>query len=228
MIARLILVAVMAGALAGMVATTVQTLRLVPLILEAEAYEQAEAGERSGSEHLGAEDLLPTTGLKRFLFTTLSNTLTGVAFGLLLSAAMVLRGTPVDWRSGALWGLAGFAAFSLAPSLGLPPELPGSRAAELGSRQFWWLGTAAATAVGLAVIVFSRRPLLAILGGLLLLIPHLWGAPHPEGIGGSAPPELAASFAVLSLAGAAAFWLLLGTTIGLLLGRGDHRQFRRT
>jgi adenosylcobinamide kinase/adenosylcobinamide-phosphate guanylyltransferase len=48
------------------------------------------------------------------------------------------------------WGLAGFAVFTLAPGLGLPPELPAMPAADLLARQVWWIGTAAATAIGLA------------------------------------------------------------------------------
>ena len=69
---------------------------------------------------------------------------------------------PIGWREGLLWGLGGFAVFMLAPSLGLPPELPGMPAAELGPRQVWWLLTAAATAAGLALLAFRRD---ARLGG---------------------------------------------------------------
>ena len=30
----------------------------------------------------------------------------------------------LSWRQGLFWGFAGFAVFTLAPGLGLPPELP--------------------------------------------------------------------------------------------------------
>lgn len=40
---------------------------------------------------------------------------------------------------GLLWGLAGCATFVLAPTLGLPPELPGTAAADLTLRQTWWI-----------------------------------------------------------------------------------------
>ena len=60
--------------------------------------------------------------------------------------------------------MAGFAVFMLAPSLGLPPELPGMPAAELGPRQVWWLLTAAATAAGLALLAFRRTPVWAVGG----------------------------------------------------------------
>ena len=67
------------------------------------------------------------------------------------------------------WGLAGFAAFTLAPNLGLPPELPAMPAADLLARQAWWIGTVVATAAGLALIVFGRSPWFAVLGIALLL-----------------------------------------------------------
>ena len=40
-------------------------------------------------------------------------------------------GGVTGWRAGLLWGFAGFAVFTLAPGLGLPPELPAMPAAEL-------------------------------------------------------------------------------------------------
>ena len=45
-----------------------------------------------------------------------------------------------------MWGLAGFAVFTIAPGLGLPPELPGVPAAPLLSRQIWWVTAVLATA----------------------------------------------------------------------------------
>ena len=55
------------------------------------------------------------------------------------------------------WGFAGFAVFTLAPGLGLPPELPAMPAADLGDRQIWWTATVLATAVGLALIAFRGK-----------------------------------------------------------------------
>ena len=57
--------------------------------------------------------------------------ISGVAFALLLTAIYaLLRPGQLhpDARTGAGWGLAGYAAFSPAPALGLPPELPGMAA----------------------------------------------------------------------------------------------------
>ena len=74
----------------------------------------------------------------------LANLVTAIGFGLLLVAASEFAGGIAGWRQGLLWGLAGFAAFTLAPGLGLPPELPAMPAAELVPRQAWWIATVAA------------------------------------------------------------------------------------
>src|SRR5262249_38283050 len=106
-----------------------------------------------------------------------------------------------------------------APAIGLPPELPGMSAADLAARQQWWLLTAAATAAGLGLIVFANPIALRVAGAVLILAPHLIGAPAaPHGAGG-VPAELAAAFATASLATAAAFWLLLGSVSGWLYRR---------
>ena len=49
-----------------------------------------------------------------------------------------------------------FAAFGLAPALGLPPELPGAFAASLRERQLWWLLAASGAAAGLLLLAFKR------------------------------------------------------------------------
>lgn len=123
----------------------------------------------------------------------------------------------MDVRRGLVWGAAGYLAFSLAPALLLPPELPGGISAGLASRQAWWLGTAAATAGGLALIAFAPMPL-AKLGGLcLVVLPHVIGPHHP--VGGTAPPELQTEFTVASLAATAVFWIVLGAASGWLYQR---------
>ncbi len=135
---------------------------------------------------------------------------------------MALRGEPTNATLGVLWGAGGYVAFSLAPSLGLPPELPGTFTADLAARQLWWLGTAVASACGLALLVLARSTPLKLLGGFSLALPHLIGAPHPPAIGGAVPPELAAEFAAVSLATPALFWVALGALCGGLYAR--HRR----
>ena len=76
----------------------------------------------------------PADGFERSAFTALANVVTAIGFALLLVTASELSGGLTGWRQGVFWGLAGFAVFTLAPGLGLPPELPGMPAADLGRR----------------------------------------------------------------------------------------------
>lgn len=216
----IMLAALLAAFIAGLTVFAVQSVRVVPLIIAAEAYEEAAPPptESAGHSH-EAEAWEPEEGFERQAYTALADVLVAFGFALVLTGLFALRGRPVDARQGLLWGAAGFAVFALAPALGLPPELPGTQAAALGLRQFWWLGTVLATAGGLALVVFQRTPMWRIAGVALLALPHLIGAPHPHEHGGSAPAELAAQFIVASLVTSAIFWAVLGSSAGWLYGR---------
>src|SRR4051812_49301540 len=145
--------AALAGLIVGALVTAAQHLGTVPLILQAEGYErQAEPSGNSRDlvkqEAAAAHDHAgtawePADGLERITYTTLFNVVEWIGFGLLLAGAFVLLGRSITWREGFLWGLGGFAAFVIAPGLGLPPELPGAPAAALLERQFWWAATVA-------------------------------------------------------------------------------------
>lgn len=209
---HLLLVGVLAGLVAGAATTAVQLVAVVPLILAAEVLEHEHDADAA---HTAAARSQP--GLKRHAYTLLFNILAGVGFGLLLAAAYNLRGA-VNWRSGLLWGLAGFATVYLAPSLGLPPNPPGADLAELGARQAWWLGTAAATGLGLALLVFARPGWVKALGIAAVLLPHLIGAPQSPARF-TPPHELARSFVVWSALAALTFWLALGGVSGWLFER---------
>lgn len=228
---RILTAGLVAGLLAGTVITAAQMLQVTPLILAAETYEQAaghhqhqhEQGTPASAHHAeGSDGWAPEDGLERAAFTWLANVLTGAGFGLLLAAAMGFAGRPVEWRRGMLWGVAGYGAFAVAPALGLPPELPGMVAADLPARQMWWLMAAGGTAAGLALMVFARRGLrrpLQLAGLVLILLPHLFGAPHAAIEQGPVPAELAARFAVASLAASALFWVVLGAAVGHFMSR---------
>jgi cobalt transporter subunit CbtA len=149
------------------------------------------------------------------LFTALANVSLAVGFGLLLGAAICLRDAVGGWRTGVLWGLAGYTVFFIAPSLGLPPEVPGTAAAPLADRQIWWLMTVLMTAGGGALLIFARNRKLKLLGALLIGIPHLIGAPQPQIDGGAAPAELARAFIYATAIANAFFWLVLGGLVGL-------------
>jgi cobalt transporter subunit CbtA len=228
MFRRIFATALGAGVAVGLLIAALQHVALVPLILEAEKYEGGAAHEHKhalrmplvGAAHAAAA-AVPAEAPSpwRAVLTTVATTLTSIGFALLLSGAFAVSGREVDTREGLLWGLAGFAAFALAPAFGLPPELPGSVAADLLPRQVWWVGTVAATTLGLALLVFGARTWTLPLGIALLVAPHLIGAPHPAEGAGSVPPELAAAFAARSLVVNAVLWALLGLATGWLYAR---------
>ncbi len=171
---------------------------------EAAAQEAGVAGEEE------EEEWGPADGFERTFYTVLANLVIGFGVSLMLLSLMVLRGGPIDVWSGLLWGVAAFFAVSLLPSLGLPPELPGTPAAEIGSRQAWWLATAIASAGGLALIVFGRQWWWLALGAVLIVAPHVIGAPEPPSHDVSYPGALAGEFVIASLVVSAAMWAVAG------------------
>jgi cobalt transporter subunit CbtA len=228
MFRRLLMIALMAGACAGLVTSALQMAKVWPLILAAETYEAAPApaaGQApAATAHDHAADWEPAAGFERVGYSVLFNLLAGIGFALLLNGAITLyqalqSDARIDPRSGLLWGLAGFACFALAPAMGLPPELPGMPAADLTLRQGWWVATAAATALGLALMSFAPARVLKGMGLLILLAPHLVGAPQPDDHHSDVPAGMAAEFAIASLATAAVFWLVLGGLSGWLQRR---------
>ena len=219
MIARIARAALVAGALAGILAWAALQSRAVPILAEAERYEQAAPGAAGHAAHAAGD--AHASGWRRHALTFLSTVIIGVGYGFLLVGAIVLSGRPVDARQGALWGLGGFVAFAAAPALGLPPELPGMAAADLGARQIWWLATAAASAGGLALIAFAPAWWAKAAGAALLLLPHLVGAPRVPPESSHLPAELAAEFAVVSLLVSAVFWVALGALSGYLLAKSE-------
>jgi cobalt transporter subunit CbtA len=215
------------GLLAALLLTLLQSFWVAPLILQAETYEKAPAAhahehaEGAMAGHVHDEQAWePEDGWQRVLSTTGGNLVVAVGFSLILAALYTLR-TPNSIRQGALWGLAGYAVFVLAPTLGLPPELPGTAAADLTQRQIWWASTAASTAVGLALIVFARHGLLKVLGAVILVIPHIVGAPQPAVHSALAPEALEAQFKIASQLTNAVFWIAMGLISAWLFRRHD-------
>lgn len=220
-------VAVLSGLAAGVVMTALQTVFTVPLILEAETYEMASSAadhthaddDGADAAHSHDEAWAPEDGFERFVYTALANIVAGVGFALLLVGLSEFAGGIGNWLSGIHWGLAGFAAFTLAPGLGLPPELPGMPAADLLARQSWWLLCVAATGAGLAGILLGRTPALAAVGVALLVLPHVVGAPMPEDHGSDVPADLHHRFVVAVTMTNLLFWVALGTAVALIRPR---------
>jgi cobalt transporter subunit CbtA len=224
MITRVLYAAIFAGLLAGLVVSAVHFARLVPLIVEAETYEVAAPHEdAAGTTAHGHEPAAPEEGrLSRDALTLAANLIAGMGFALLLTAAILVSGRTISAREGAVWGLGGFLAVSVAPALGLAPELPGMPAGDLFARQVWWVATVAASAAGGGLIVFAGNSALKAAGIILIALPHIIGAPQPEGHASEVPAGLAAAFAAASIGASAVFWLVLGTATGWLLGKGER------
>ena len=231
---RLVATAVAAGLLAGLALTAVQRVQVTPLIAQAETYEEAQgaaaaplaaqahehAHEEQQAQHQQQQEQhqhagwKPENGVERTLFTVLANATMGVGYGLLLCAAMLMRGARPSWRQGLLWSAAGYVVFFVAPSLGLPPELPGTLAAPVSARQAWWICTAFSTAVAIGALAWSRNVWFKVGAVALLLVPHLVGAPQPPVHSMAAPAELVGSFIIATALANAVFWLALGGLTG--------------
>jgi cobalt transporter subunit CbtA len=241
---NVVFVAALAGLVAGVVLTALQILFTDPLILQAEVYEQA--GEAPAHEHAivpqqpAAQNMStmamapaaaaeehehdagawqPADGFERYSFTVLANLVTGIGFALILVAASEFAGGIAGWRNGLVWGLAGFAVFTMAPGLGLQPELPAMPAADLTARQIWWWSTVLATAAGLALIAFRRSMPFAALGLALIVAPHLVGAPQPVSYETAIPQGLHHQFVVAVTVTNLVFWAVLGAAAGAFRSR---------
>ena len=162
------------------------------------------------------EEWGPADGIERTAYTVLANLVVGFAVSLMLLGGMAIKGDPIDARRGLFWGVAGFAAVSLLPALGLPPELPGTPAADIYDRQLWWLGAAAASAAGIGLLAFGRNWGLLLAGVVLLVAPHVIGAPAPPSHDVSYPGALAGEFVVASMVVSAVLWSVSGLAAGWL------------
>ncbi len=229
----ILLSALLSGIVAGFALTGLQTLKVYPLIFAAEVFEnagQSESGhahdqvdKETAADHYADDEWAPADGAERLLYSLLANVLLGVALGLVLAAIFALRGV-VDWRQGVIWGLAGFVAVHLAPAFGLPPELPGMPAGDLLARQTWWFATALLTAGGMALIFLGTAMIWRLVGTAMIVLPHIYGAPHPATMESGVPATLAADFATASLATNLVFWAILGILAAIAmarLSRGD-------
>jgi cobalt transporter subunit CbtA len=231
MLTRVLSVGLLAGLLAGLLVAVLQQVTTTPLILAAETYEQQgeaapapQHGHHAAGDHTHGDGWKPGEGFPRFFYTAITTIAAAVGISFLLIAVMIFAGEPIDEHRALGWAIAGFVACGLAPAAGLAPELPGSAAGDLVGRQIWWAGTAAATAIGLWAFLRSDRLALRLGAVVLLLLPHLIGAPHPHAFESKVPAELAAQFAVLSLMVQALMWAFVGLAIGALWPKFSPRS----
>ncbi|RUV70027.1 MAG: cobalt transporter [Mesorhizobium sp.] len=240
---NVVFIAAIAGLVAGVVLACMQAYATVPLILKAEVYEQAGGGHTHDHAAASAanagdtnamtsaapapaeaaapeeEGWTPADGFERFAFNVVANVVTGIGFALILVAASEFAGGIGNWRQGLFWGFAGFAVFTLAPNLGLPPELPAMPAADLTQRQIWWTATVMATAAGLGLLAFRKSLPLALIAVALIVAPHIVGAPQPDSFESPIPEGLHHQFVVAVTLTNLVFWLVLGAIVGVVRGR---------
>ncbi len=228
----IVFASVIVGLIVGSAITVVQFFGTIQLISQAEVFEKAgDSAHHHGAEHSSGPTEThqheeggwePQDGIERLSFTLAANVLTSIGYSLVLIGLISLRGTTVTWREGLLWGLAAFASVMLAPMLGLPPELPGTPSAPLDARQIWWVGTALATATGIALFAFNRTGWALIPAIALIAAPHIVGAPSaPVGEHGLAPAELEQRFIAAAVITSFVFWVMLGS-----LGAAIHHRLR--
>jgi cobalt transporter subunit CbtA len=170
----------------------------------------------AGGHHHDANEWKPEDGWQRTLFTFGANLLMGVGYAFVLVAVYLLWREPRNLLGSTLYGVAGFLVFFAAPGLGLPPELPGTAAAELSVRQEWWAMTAVATAVGLFLMFSQKSWLMRIVGIAIVIAPHFVPAPQPAVESSLAPAELQSQFRVATTVANALFWVALGVASGAM------------
>lgn len=229
---RIFFAAVLAGLAAGLAMSALQQWKVAPLILAAEVYETAEPA--AAHEHAAATTDVagaaasvaapahehdetawaPQDGFERTAYTVLADVLGSLGFALILVAVSVLFKLEITLANGVVWGLCGWIVFHLAPAFGLPPELPGMPAADLGARQLWWWSTAVATAAAFLLVAKLRNPAAIAIAAVLILLPHIIGAPAQPEEASAVPAHLATAFAASALTVSAVFWLLVGPLIG--------------
>lgn len=250
---RIVLCALLVGALAGGLLTAVMQWQVSPIIAAAEVFERAAEAPATlshahagGASHVhadgGADTAVwqPADGKERLLWTLAANIASGVGFSLVLLPLMALwdarHAVPrVNAVRGLCCGLAGYVSFFVVPALGIVPEIPGAEANGLAGRQGWWLLAAGCAASAFAVPAFLRHRWRWLALGLLAL-PFIVGAPPRVGDSFAGfPPEIAADmrrlatdFIAASALAMAAYWLALGAAGGFAVRRWLRAAFLTT
>jgi len=243
MFRRLILSAVFVGILSGVIFSAAQHFTITPILLASEVFEQDEPGEAHQHHHgdmamaavEATPEWAPSDGIERSSYSAGANILAAIGFSsifLVIMSQLVLRQkVELNVKVGVLSGLLAYAVFFVIPSLGLPPEIPGSSADLLKNRQSWWLMAVVAGAFAALVIIFAPLKYKA-LGLVSVAVPFIIGAPHYDGPMFNHPdPQAVASlealhqqFVVATGLSNLIFWLVLGLAATLLLKVWVYRQ----
>ncbi|WP_148252315.1 CbtA family protein [Aidingimonas lacisalsi] len=237
----LVLSACLVGVVLGLTMTAIQSAGVTPILLAAEQYEvsddaHASSGSQDGHEHGGQashhhdeEAWAPDDGAERLFYTAVSNILAGIGFSailLVLVNQLHERGRlSLTVGRGLLVGGLCYLVIFVAPSLGLPPEIPGTSAAALESRQLWWLAAVFMAAAGLGILILARGWKRG-LGLPLLVMPYIWVPTNEGPLFAHPDPQSVAELTVLhhefiwaSGLTNLAFWLLAGVLCVIALKR---------
>ena len=216
MFKNLLLVGLLAGVLSGSLLTLLQAVTVIPLIHQAEQYEIQFPVMGSETGHHGHDGPVkewgPGNGWERLAFTWLANVSIAAGFGLMMAGIMSLH-SPKTWTQAVLFGVAGYYAFFLAPAFLLPPELPGSDASHLQSRQAIWLYTVVVSLVSMALVSFSTRPWLRLLGLVSLASPFLLFTREDVRYSVPVPFELIEQFTRMTAVTNALLWATIGLCV---------------
>ena len=227
--------------IAGLLLGTLQAFSTTPVIYSAEIYEPTEELPTTPSPHRdnatthshqdGGEAWEPASRSERIAYTFLADILIAFGHSLLLTsfvAFIFLKfGKPeISWRSGIIIGVGGYLSFYLATVIGLPPEVPGTVAADLHARQLWWTLTIVATIIGLSILYLAPSAF-KVAGLVFIVLPHILGAPHPEMHGFlnqekeaiSALSKLEHQFLISTAWVNLVYWLVLGLFSGLFASK---------
>jgi cobalt transporter subunit CbtA len=186
---------------------------------------------QSPSNHQHSHDgWAPEDGAERTSYTVFANIFAGIGFAAILLSLMsqiqVQGFTQLNAVKGLLWGVGGFMAFFVAPSIGMPPEIPGMIAAPIEHRQLWWM--LAVLGVGLGLLLLAFAPIRwKGLGVVAIVLPYLVGVPHLHGGAFDHPDPLVVqelmalqqNFILYSGLSNLLLWLALGGLCGWLLNR---------
>jgi cobalt transporter subunit CbtA len=224
---QIIFNALLAGIIAGLLLSVAQVLIIDPIIFAAESYEVEH--DHGGHDH-SSEAWAPQDGGERTAFTVIANICAGIGFAAVLIAIMsqlqAMGVTTLSITKGILWGCGGYVAMYVAPSIGLPPEIPGSEAPALESRQLWWLMAVIGVGVGMLALAFGSIKI-KVAGVVAIALPYVVGAPkhvgalfsHPDPQAVIALTALHERFFIVTGAGNLLFWIALGLVSGWAVGR---------
>ncbi|MDY8110293.1 CbtA family protein [Fulvimarina sp. 2208YS6-2-32] len=227
MFKQIIAGAILAGAGAGLCASLLQIVFVQPVLLHAELYESGQLVHFGSASDVSADQAVAGFDLQRDSLTTAFNLLVYTGYALILTALMALaqlRGATISARNGLVWGACGFFVVQFAPGFSLAPEVPGVAVVDVQTRQLWWTMTVAAAGIAVWLAAFGRSPAAWGAAIVLLLLPHIVGAPEPEFFAGPAPTELGALFVSRAYGVSLAAWTALGILSAFFLRLDPARE----